>query len=556
MRSDLMKKGTARAPHRSLLYALGLTKDEIEKPIIGIANSANEIIPGHMHLRSITDAVKSGIRHFGGTPLEFGTIGVCDGLAMDHIGMKYSLGSRELIADSIEIVAMATPFDGLVMVTNCDKIVPGMLIAAIRLNIPTVVVSGGPMLAGDFNGKKVGVDDIFEAVGSLSSGKMLEEDFESLQMCACPGAGSCSGLYTANSMNCLTEALGMGLPGNGTIPAVHSNRIRLCKEAGKKIMELIKKDLKPKDIMTEEAFYNAITVDMAIGGSTNTALHLTAIAHYGGIDIKLEDFDRISEKVPHILNLAPAGTDHLEDLNRAGGIPAVMNELSKKGLINLNQKTVTGNTIGEAIKNREVLDYGVISPIDNPKHKGGGLTVLKGNLAPEGSIVKSAAVVPKMMVHEGPARVFDSEEDALESILNKKIKEGDVIVIRYEGPKGGPGMREMLTPTSAIAGMGLDKSVALITDGRFSGATKGASVGHISPEAQTFGPIAAVEEGDTIEINIPKKIINLKISENELETRIQNLKRKGEKKLKINKGYMHRYSKLVSSAAKGAVFPV
>jgi len=554
MRSDLMKKGMARAPHRSLLYALGLTKDEIERPIIGIANSANEIIPGHIHLNKITEAVKAGIRSGGGTPLEFGTIGICDGIAMDHIGMKYSLGSRELIADSIEITATATPFDGLVMVTNCDKIVPGMLIAAIRLNIPTIVVSGGPMLAGNFKGKKVGLDKLFEAVGSLTSGNMSEEDFELLETSCCPGAGSCSGLYTANTMNCLTEALGIGLPGNGTIPAVYAERIRLSKKAGQKIVELVEKDLKPKDIMTKEAFYNAIAVDMAIGGSTNTALHLTAIAHYGDIAITLDDFDRISEKVPHICNLAPAGSDHVEDLNRAGGIPAVMNELSRPGLIDPDQKSVAGPTIGSIIKKRSVLDYNVIASIDHPRHKSGGLTVLKGNLAPEGAIVKSAAVVPEMMVHEGPARVFDSEEDVVNAILKKKIKEGDVIVIRYEGPRGGPGMREMLTPTSAIAGMGLDRSVALVTDGRFSGATKGSSVGHISPEAQAFGPIAAVKEGDIIEINIPEKRITLKIDNDELKRRISDLKKKGERPPNIEKGYMYRYSKLVSSAAKGAVF--
>ena len=556
MRSDSMKKGLERAPHRSLLYALGLSKKEINRPIIGVVNSGNEIIPGHIHLDKITEAVKSGIREAGGTPLEFRTIGICDGLAMGHMGMKYSLGSRELIADSIETVAMGTPFDGLVMITNCDKIVPGMLIAAMRLNIPTVVISGGPMLAGNFKGRKVAVDDVFEAVGEYSAGKLSDRDLELLEMHACPGPGSCAGMYTANTMNCLTEALGMGLPGNGTIPAVDADRIRLAKEAGHTIMQTVEKDIKPRDVATKEAFENAIAVDMALGGSTNTALHIPAIAYYAEVDITLDDFDRISEKAPHLCQLAPSGPDHIEDLNRAGGIPAVMKELSKKGLINLNTITVTGKTTGEIIKNAEILDSNVISPIDNPRHPTGGITILKGNLAPEGSVVKSAAVVEEMMVHEGPARVFDSEEDAVKAILNKEIKDGDVVVIRYEGPKGGPGMREMLTPTSAIAGMGMDKTVSLITDGRFSGATRGSSVGHISPEAAAFGPIAAVREGDMIEINIPEKRITLKISDEELEERLKKLKEKGEPEPKIKRGYMYRYSKIVSSAAKGAVFPL
>ncbi len=556
MRSDGMKKGIARAPHRSLLYALGLTKDEIARPIIGVANSANEIIPGHIHLNRVTEAVKTGIRISGGTPLEFGTIGICDGLAMDHIGMKYSLGSRELIADSIEVVAMGTPFDGLVMITNCDKIVPGMLIAAMRLNMPTIVVSGGPMLAGDLQGKKLGVDDVFEAVGEYESGKITNEEIELIEQCACPGAGSCSGLYTANSMNCLTEALGMAIPGNGTIPAVHADRIRLAKEAGASILPLIEADVRPRDIMTKKAFHNAIMVDMAVGGSTNTALHLPAIAYYGEVEISLEDFDTLSAKVPHLCNLAPSGPDHMEDLNRAGGIPAVMHELSRKKLIHTDQKSVTGKTIGDIIENAPVKNNTVIASIDKPRHTSGGLTILKGNLAPDGSVVKSAAVVPDMMVHEGPARVFESEEDAVGAILSKKINKGDVIVIRYEGPQGGPGMREMLTPTSAIAGMGLDKSVALITDGRFSGATRGSSVGHISPEAAEYGPIAAVQEGDRIEINIPEKRITLKLSDGEIEKRLAEIKTKGARKLNISSGYMYRYSKLVSSAARGAVFPL
>jgi dihydroxy-acid dehydratase len=556
MRSDVMKKGIARAPHRSLLYALGLTKEEIAKPIIGVVNSANEIIPGHIHLNLIAEAVKAGIRAAGGTPLEFSTIGLCDGLAMGHIGMKYSLGSRELIADSIEAVSMGTPFDGLVMIPNCDKIVPGMLIAAIRLNLPTIVVSGGPMLAGEMDHEKLGLDNVFEAVGRYKSGKISEEELDVLERCACPGAGSCSGMYTANTMNCLTEALGMGLSGNGTIPAVHADRIRLAKEAGKAVMALVHKGTKPRDIMTREAFLNAIIIDMALGGSTNTALHIPAIAYYGEIDITLDDFDQQSDKVPHLCNLAPSGPDHMEDLHRAGGIPAVMNELVKKGLLYTKVKTVTGKILGEVIKDTPVKDYAVISSIVKPRHHGGGLTVLKGNLAPEGSIVKSAAVVPDMMVHEGPAKVYESEEEAVDAIMNNRINEGDVIVIRYEGPKGGPGMREMLTPTSAIAGMGLDRSVALITDGRFSGATRGASVGHVSPEAAAFGPIAAVREGDRIEINITEKRLTLKISDDELEKRLNELRSKGERSPNITQGYMYRYSTMVSSAAQGAVFPL
>ena len=556
MRSDIMKKGIARAPHRSLLYALGLTKDEINRPLIGVVNSANEIIPGHMHLNSITDSVKAGIRSAGGTPMEFGTIGICDGLAMDHTGMKYSLGSRELIADSIEVVAMGTPFDGLAMITNCDKIVPGMLIAAMRLNIPTIVVSGGPMLAGDVRGEKLGVDNVFEAVGAFQTGKLKQEELDLIETCACPGAGSCSGLYTANSMNCLTEALGMGLPGNGTIPAAYSDRYRLAKAAGVAVMSLVKDGLCPRDIMTMEAFHNAITLDMAVGGSTNTALHLPAIAYYGGVHISLDDFDRISKSVPHLCNLAPAGPDHMEDLHRAGGVTAVMHELAKGKHLDTKQKTVTGCTIGEIIRDHPVKEHEIITPIESPRHASGGLTVLRGNLAPDGCIVKSAAVVPEMMTYEGSARIFESEEHAVEAILNGKIREGDVVVIRYEGPKGGPGMREMLTPTSTIAGMGLDKSVALITDGRFSGATRGASIGHISPEAAAFGPIAAIEEGDRIEINIPDKIITLKIDDLELQRRLESIKKRGARKPSIDSGYMYRYSKLVSSAAEGAVFPL
>ncbi len=556
MRSDAITEGIARAPHRSLLYALGLTKDELTRPLIGIVNSANEIIPGHLHLKTLADAVKGGVRTGGGVPLEFNTIGICDGIAMDHIGMKYSLGSRELIADSIETVAMGTPFDGLVFITNCDKIVPGMLIAAMRLNIPSIVVSGGPMLAGELNGRKLGVDDVFEAVGSAQMGSITEEELDQIERYACPGIGCCSGLYTANSMNCLTEALGMALPGNGTIPAIHADRIRLAKKTGEAVMRLVRDNVLPRSIMTDDAFHNAISVDMAVGGSTNTALHIPAIAHYGEVDISLDHFDTLSARVPHLCNLAPSGPDHMEDLHRAGGIRAVMHELSKKDLLKTEIPTVSGMTVSELIRSRESRDQDVIASIENPRHASGGLTVMKGNLAPEGSIVKSAAVVPAMMVHEGPARVFESEEDVIDAILNGKIHEGDVVVIRYEGPKGGPGMREMLTPTSAIAGMGLDKSVALITDGRFSGATRGSSVGHISPEAASFGPIAAVEEGDRIEINIPKKQITLKVDDREIEGRMKKIREKGEREPNIKTGYMYRYSRFVSSAANGAVFPL
>jgi dihydroxy-acid dehydratase len=556
MRSDAMKKGVARAPHRSLLYALGLTKNEIDRPIIGVVNSANEIIPGHIHLNRLTEAVKAGVRLAGGTPLEFGTIGVCDGLAMDHVGMKYSLGSRELIADSIEVMAMGTPFDGLVLVANCDKIVPGMLIAAMRMNIPSVLLSGGPMLAGTVGSKKLGLDKVFEAVGRYKSGKMNDGELEELETCACPGAGSCSGLYTANTMNCLSEALGLALPGNGTIPAVHADRVRLAKLAGMTVMDRVRDGMKPRDIMTKTAFMNTIAVDMAIGGSTNTALHIPAIAYYGGVEVSLDDFDRISTQVPHLCNLAPSGPDHMEDLHRAGGIPAVMNELARGNHIDTSLMTVTGTSLAQVIKGSPVKDPNVITPVDKPRHATGGLTVLRGNLAPDGCIVKSAAVVPEMMVHEGPARVFESEEETVEAIMEGKIREGDVVVIRYEGPKGGPGMREMLTPTSAIAGMGLDKSVALITDGRFSGATRGSSVGHVSPEAAAFGPIAAVREGDRIEVNIRRKTLTLKIGEGELKKRIDEIRARGERKPNITSGYMRRYAMLVSSAATGAVFPL
>ncbi len=551
MRSDQMKKGIERAPHRSLFKASGLSDEELSKPIIGVVNSFNEIIPGHVHLKTITQAVKNGILANGGTPLEFPTIGVCDGIAMNHKGMKYSLGSREHIADSIEIMATAHPFDGLVMVTNCDKIIPGMLIAAARLNIPTIMISGGPMLAGEYKNQNVGLEKVFEAIGQVSAGNMSENELLDFECAACPGVGSCSGLFTANSMNSLCEALGMALPGNGTIPAIHSDRVRLAKSAGKQIMYLVEKDIKPADIMTKKAFENAITTDMAIGGSSNTALHLPAIAHYAGVNFTLKDLDPYCEKTPHLCNLAPAGNHYMQDLNRAGGISAVLAELNKGKLLNTDCITVTGKTIGENIKNAKIYNNDVIRPLDNPRHAKGGLTVLTGNIAPDGSVVKSAAVDEEMMEHEGPARVFHSEEEAMEAILGGKIKKGDVIVIRYEGPKGGPGMREMLSPTSSIAGMGLDRDVALITDGRFSGATRGASIGHVSPEAASDGPICIVEEGDIIQINIREKTLNVKLSDEEIKKRLEKVKHP---EPKIKSGYMARYGKLVSSADKGAVF--
>jgi len=552
MRSDSMKTGVTRAPHRSLLKALGLTDRDISRPIIGIANSVNEIIPGHVGLGSIAEAVKTGIGDAGGTPLEFGTIGVCDGLAMGHIGMKYSLGSRELIADSIEVMAMAHPFDGIVLIPNCDKIVPGMLIAAMRLDIPSVVISGGPMLAGCFRGKAVGLDNIFEAVGEVTAGKMTEGDLRELEDVTCPGIGSCSGLFTANTMNCLAEALGLALPGNGTVPAVAAERLRLAKLAGERAIALVREGVTPRRIMTQRAFQNAISVDMAIGGSTNTALHLMAIAYYGGVELSLEDFNRISQRTPHLCTLAPGGDDHMEDLHRAGGIPAVMRELSHGNLLHLDELTVTGSTVGENIQGAEVLDREVITPLEDPRHSDGGLAILKGSLAPDGAVVKQSAVDPTMLRHSGPARVFDSEEDAIETILSRGIKRGEVIVIRYEGPRGGPGMREMLSPTSAIAGVGMDKEVALITDGRFSGASRGASIGHISPEAAAGGPIAAVKDGDQIEIDIPGKRLDLKLPGDEIGRRLSGL---SPWEPKIREGYMARYATLVSSADKGAVFP-
>jgi len=555
MKSDSAKKGIERAPHRSLFKAMGYTDSEIKKPLIGIANSANSIIPGHINLDKIVEAVKAGVYMAGGTPIEFGTIGVCDGIAMNHTGMKYSLGSRELIADSIEVMAVAHAFDAMIMVTNCDKIVPGMLMAAARLDIPTIVISGGPMLAGEHPEKagseKIDLITVFEAVGAVLSGKMTEKELSAIEDAACPTCGSCAGMFTANSMNCLTEAIGMGLPGNGTIPAVMAARIRLAKEAGMQIMSLLEKNITPKKIMTDKAFKNALTIDMALGCSTNTVLHLTALAKEAGVDIDLDLINEISKVTPHLCSLSPGGKDHLEDLNRAGGISAVIKELSGAGLINDECITVTGKTVGENTRDKMILDNNVIRSVDNPYHSQGGLAVMFGNLAPDGCVVKQSAVRDEMLRHEGPARVFDSEEDAGKAIMEKKIKKGDVIVIRYEGPKGGPGMREMLTPTSAIAGMKLDAYVALLTDGRFSGGTRGAAIGHISPEAMQGGPIAIIQEGDLISIDIPGKNITLKVSEEEIQNRLSNW---SPPEPKITHGYMARYARMVSSASDGAVF--
>lgn len=551
MISDRVKKGIEKAPHRSLFKALGLTDDELSKPLIGVVNSFNEIIPGHIHLKNIVEAVKKGVIAAGGTPIEFPTIGVCDGIAMNHIGMKYSLGSRELIADSIEIMAKAHAFDGLVMVPNCDKIVPGMIIAAVKVDIPSIIVSGGPMLPGNYKGKAIGLDEVFEAVGKAAKGLISKEDLYEIECSACSGAGSCAGLYTANSMNCLTEALGLALPYNGTIPAVMADRIRLAKESGKKIVELVKKQITPKKIVTKKAIENALSVDMAIGGSSNTALHIPAISHYAGIPIRLKDIQQISERIPHLCSIAPAGPHHMVDLHYAGGMPALINELLKHGLIHGNAMTVTGKSIAQNVKDKAIFDTSVIRNVTKPVHKDGGLAVLTGNLAPDGCIVKQAAVDPSMYKHSGPARVFDSEEEAVKAIMGGQIQKGDVIVIRYEGPRGGPGMREMLTPTSVIAGMGMDKEVALITDGRFSGATRGSSIGHISPEAASGGPIAIVKDGDIIEIDIPAKKLTLKLDDKEIKARLAKWKAP---KSKITSGYMYRYSLMVSSADRGAVF--
>ena len=551
MRSDMAKTGIERAPHRSLFKAMGYTDEELRRPLIGIANSANEIVPGHVHLDKVVDAVKAGVYMAGGTPIAFGTIGVCDGIAMNHTGMKYSLGSRELIADSVEVMAIAHSFDAMVMVPNCDKIVPGMLMAAARLDIPAIVISGGPMLAGRLGEKTIDLVSVFEAVGGVKSGKMTEEELAEIEENACPTCGSCAGMFTANSMNCLTEAIGMGLPGNGTIPAVMASRIRLAKKAGAKIMHLLKKGITPRKILTEKAFINALTVDMALGCSTNTVLHITALANEAGVDIDLNRINEVSKRTPHLCSLSPGGNHHLEDLDSAGGVCAVMKELSQKGLIDAEVMTVTGKRVGENIESYSVKDRSVIRSVDDPYHREGGLAILFGNLAPSGSVVKQSAVAPEMLSHEGPARVFDSEETAVAAIMEGAINKGDVIVIRYEGPRGGPGMREMLTPTSAIAGMGLDADVALITDGRFSGGTRGASIGHISPEAMEAGPIAIIREGDLISFNIPEKKIDLKLSEDEIKKRLSEWKAP---EPNIATGYMARYAKMVTSAATGAVF--
>lgn len=549
MRSDI-KKGIEGAPKRALMYGMGLTKEEIERPLIGIVNAQNEVIPGHLHLDEIAEAAKNGVRMSGGLPLEFPAIGVCDGIAMGHVGMNYSLASRELIADSIEAMAMAHGFDALVLIPNCDKIVPGMLMAAARLNIPSIVVSGGPMLPGKKNGKVYDFNSAMEGVGACKDGTVSEEELEALAMNSCPGCGSCSGLFTANSMNCLTEALGMGIPYNGTAASHSGERKRIAKYAGMYVMELLKNDIKPRDILTIDAFKNAIAVDMAMAGSTNTVLHLPAIAYESGIELNLNFFDEISEKTPCLTKLSPSGKHHIEDLHMAGGIPAIMNELSKINGINLDCKTVTGKTIGENIRNCEIENEEVIHTLKNPYSNQGGLAILKGNLALNGAVVKKSAVAEEMLVHEGPARVFNSEEEAVNAIFGKKINKGDVIVIRYEGPKGGPGMKEMLSPTSAVAGMGLDKHVALLTDGRFSGATRGASIGHISPKAMEGGLIGLVEEGDIISINIPDKKLELKVDEVEIENRKLKFK---PLEPKIKHGYLSRYAKLVTSANTGAV---
>ncbi|HBF8149002.1 TPA: dihydroxy-acid dehydratase [Clostridioides difficile] len=549
MRSDI-KKGIEGAPKRALMYGMGLTKEEIERPLIGIVNAQNEVIPGHLHLDEIAEAAKNGVRMSGGLPLEFPAIGVCDGIAMGHVGMNYSLASRELIADSIEAMAMAHGFDALVLIPNCDKIVPGMLMAAARLNIPSIVVSGGPMLPGKKNGKVYDFNSAMEGVGACKDGTVSEEELEALAMNSCPGCGSCSGLFTANSMNCLTEALGMGIPYNGTAASHSGERKRIAKYAGMYVMELLKNDIKPRDILTIDAFKNAIAVDMAMAGSTNTVLHLPAIAYESGIELNLNFFDEISEKTPCLTKLSPSGKHHIEDLHMAGGIPVIMNELSKINGINLDCKTVTGKTIGENIRNCEIENEEVIHTLKNPYSNQGGLAILKGNLALNGAVVKKSAVAEEMLVHEGPARVFNSEEEAVNAIFGKKINKGDVIVIRYEGPKGGPGMKEMLSPTSAVAGMGLDKHVALLTDGRFSGATRGASIGHISPEAMEGGLIGLVEEGDIISINIPDKKLELKVDEVEIENRKLKFK---PLEPKIKHGYLSRYAKLVTSANTGAV---
>jgi dihydroxy-acid dehydratase len=550
MKSDIVKKGVEKAPHRALFKAMGYTDEEIARPLIGVANSKNDIVPGHIHLDTITEAVKAGIRMAGGTPVEFGVIGICDGIAMGHIGMKYSLASRELIADSCESMGLAHSFDGMVFIPNCDKIVPGMLMAAARVNVPSVVISGGPMLSVKRKGRPLDLNSVFEAVGACKAGTMTEDEVAELEDHACPGCGSCSGMFTANSMNCLTEVLGMGLTGNGTIPAVYAERVRLAKQAGMKVMELVEKGIRPSDILTADAFENALTVDMALGCSTNSVLHLPAIANELGVEINLDIINEISSRVPNLCKLSPAGHHHIQDLYAAGGVQAVMKELSGKGLLHLELMTVTGRTVGENISKAEVLDRNVIRSMDEPYSTTGGIAVLRGNIAADGAVVKRSAVAKEMLVHKGPARVFDSEDDAINAIYKGKIRKGDVVIIRYEGPKGGPGMREMLGPTSAIAGMGLDKEVALITDGRFSGASRGASIGHVSPEAMEGGMIAAVQDGDIISINILEGKLNAEVPDEVLRRRMMSWKAP---QPRITTGYLGRYARLVSSASTGAV---
>lgn len=549
MRSDITKRGFERAPHRSLFYATGLTPEELDRPLIGVANSYNDIVPGHVHLNKISEAVKAGVRMAGGTPLEFNVIGVCDGIAMGHAGMRHSLPSRELIADSVEVMASAHSLDGLVLIPNCDKIVPGMLMSAARLNIPTIFVSGGPMMAGRHRGQDVDLNTVFEAVGQYKAGRIGEEELQELALAACPGCGSCSGLFTANTMNCLTEALGMGLPGNGTIPAVTGARLRLAKQAGMQILYLVREGILPRDIMTEAAFENAIALDMAIGGSTNTVLHLPAIAHEGGISLPLERFNMVSDRTPHLVKLSPSGPHHMQDLNEAGGVPAVMAELLRHDLLHGEPQTVTGKTVAENLKGACPLSD-IIRPVDDPYRADGGIAILWGNLAPDGSVVKVAAVLPEMMHNQGPARVFEDERSALDAILDKRIQAGDAVVIRYEGPQGGPGMPEMLMATSALAGMGLDNKVALLTDGRFSGATRGAAVCHISPEAAAGGPIALVQEKDEIELDIPNKRLTLLISEKEMARRRERWKPPAPR---ATEGYLARYAAMVTSASEGAI---
>ncbi|MHB1458722.1 MAG: dihydroxy-acid dehydratase [Armatimonadota bacterium] len=551
MRSDAIKKGLERAPHRSLLKALGYTNEELDRPLIGVANSANEIVPGHIHLDKITEAVKAGIRLAGGTPIEFGVIGVCDGIAMGHNGMKYSLASRELIADSVETMVNAHMFDGMVLIPNCDKIIPGMLMAAARVNIPSILISGGPMMAGKLKGRDISLSQVFEGIGGVAGGKISMDELSEIEDNACPGCGSCSGMFTANSMNCLTEALGMGLPGNGTILAVTAARIRLAKHAGMAIMNLVEKDIKPRDIMTPDAFENALAVDMALGCSTNTVLHVPAIAYEAGIDLNLDKFNEISGKIPHLCSLSPGGKHHIQDLDQAGGVPAVMNILMKAGMLkNPNTITVTGKTTGENIKGKEVLCPDIIRSIENAYHPQGGLAILRGNIAQDGGVVKQSAVAEEALVFSGPARVFNGEDDATAAIIGGKIEKGSVIVIRYEGPKGGPGMREMLTPTATVVGMGMERDIALITDGRFSGASRGCSIGHVSPEAAEGGNIALINDGDIIDINIPGKQINVRLSEQELSERRKSWIAP---EPRVKTGYLARYAKCVTSAGTGAI---